>query len=78
MIEKPKIDEHGFQYYETVPEGFRLANIRDLEKGLFRHNTGYLLHSYHSPVYYPRRVLFMFPKDDIPYLKDGRVWIYVG
>lgn len=77
MIEAPKIDEHGLQYYEHVPEGFRLATEKDLKNGLFMNNTGFLVHAYHTRVFYPHRVKIAFPESMLPFLKDGRIFIYM-
>lgn len=78
MIEAPKIDKYGLQYYDHVPEGFRQATIRDMEKGLFRNNTAFLVHSYHTKVYYPKRVRILLHESMIPFLKDGRIYIWEG
>lgn len=76
MIEDPKIHELNYKYYDHVPEGFRLATLTDLEKGLFKHNTGYLVKSSLVEEYYPRRVKIIFSESDITFLKVGMVWIY--
>lgn len=76
MIEDPKIDEHGLQYYDHVPEGFTRATRADLEKGYFKHKAPYLLQSFHNGNYYPRRVNIVFNQENLPWLQAGRLLIY--
>lgn len=76
MIEDPKTDEHGLQYYDHVPEGFRKATRADLEKGYFKHKAPYLLQSFHNGNYYPRRVNIVFNQEHLPWLQAGRLLIY--
>lgn len=76
MIAEPKLDEHGLQYYDHVPEEFRLATVKDLDNGMFQHNTAFLVHSYYTKVFYPHRVRYVFPESMVSFLKDGRIYIY--
>lgn len=76
MIPEPRIDEYGLPCYDEVPEGFVQATMDDLKKGYFKHNAPYLLKSFHYGVLSPRRVKYVFNKNDMPWLEAGMLYIY--
>jgi len=77
-MEPPKTDQAGLKYYDHLPVGFRQATMDDYERGLFKHNTAYLMYGFHSRVYYPKRVKIMLHPDALEFIELGNVYIYTG
>lgn len=75
MIPEPEINEVGLAFYRELPEGFRVATMKDYERGFFTHNTPYLVHGYHSGLYHPKRIIFNLHRNLVPFLKGGRIYV---
>ena len=67
----------GLQYFSEIPNGFRLATMKDIRKGHFRNGTAYLGKGLDGR-YYCKRIRYTVPDGLIPFVESHRVYLWVG
>lgn len=72
-----KIDKFNLPYFETLPEGFRIASMDDFHiRGRKKTGTQYLIETFHSGVF----ELHTINENTegiklLPFFKEGRIYI---
>ena len=75
-----KQDENGFEYYESLPPGYRLAELSDFTTPEGRRKLGleFLLFGIYWPVYQVYHVTGTLTSDILkPFLQAGRCYVKI-